>query len=293
VTADREIEIEDRQLRLTNLDRVLWPRAGFTKGDLIDYYLSLAPVLLPHLGLRPLTLGRWPRGVEGRGFAQTECRGHPAWMRTRQLRLRSGGTRNFCVVEDTASLVWIVNLCTIEFHAYPFTFDSPDEPIVALLDLDPGPNAGLLQACWVALLLRDALNERDLSAYPKTTGAAGLHLHIPLGQPTPGERTRELARGLAAELASSHGDLVTDRPRAQREGKVLIDWLASDPRRSAVVPYSLRATERPSVSAPLLWSEVEDAVKRGDDRPLHFAPAEIETRIAAGFEWMPTTISPL
>jgi bifunctional non-homologous end joining protein LigD len=285
VSHNGAIEIDGRRLCLTHLDRVLWPRAEFTKGDLIDYYLSVAPALLPQLEGRPLTLGRWPRGLEGYGFAQMECRGHPRWMRTRPLRLRSGETRSCCVVEDAAALAWVANLCTIEFHVYPVRFERPDEPVVAVLDLDPGPNTGLLHACRVALLLREVLSERNLQAYPKTSGASGLHLHLPLDEPTPSDRTRELARGVATELAASHRDLVTKDPRAPREGKVLIDWLASDPRRSTVAPYSLRATDQPSVSTPIGWNEVETAVESGDDRGLHFDPADVEVRLARGRGW--------
>lgn len=285
MSANREVEIDGRRLRLTNLDRVLWPLTGFTKGDLVDYYLSVAPALLPHLEQRPLTLGRWPRGVDGGGFAQTECRGHPSWMRTRRLRLRSGGARNYCVVEDAASLAWVANLCTIEFHVYPFRFERPDEPVTLLFDLDPGPATGLLQACRVALLLRELLSERNLAAYAKTSGAAGLHLQIPLSEPNPGERTRELARRLAIELASSHGELATHDSRGSREGRVLIDWLASDPRRSAVAPYSLRATDRPSISTPVRWCEIEAALERADERILRFDPPEVEARVAGGIGW--------
>jgi bifunctional non-homologous end joining protein LigD len=134
-----DLEIEGRQLRLTNTDRVLWSRAGFTKGNLIDYYSAVAPALLPHLVNRPVTLVRWPHGVDARGFAQSECRGQPDWMRVAELRLRSGEVRRHCLIDDAASLVWVANLAAIELHTYQFPFEHPNQPTAALLDLDPGP----------------------------------------------------------------------------------------------------------------------------------------------------------
>jgi bifunctional non-homologous end joining protein LigD len=280
VSASREVELQGRRLRLTNLERVLWPRAGFTKRELIEYYLSVAPVLLPHLRRRPLTLGRWPRGIEGRGFAMTECRGRPEWLRTRPLRLRDGRVRHYCAVEDEPSLAWVANLGTIELHAYHFDAERPDEPTLVALDLDPGPGAGLLDACRVALLLRERLEDLGLEGCPKTSGGAGVHVYIPLGAPHPAERTRELARGLAATLAADRSDLVTDDPRAPaRRGRVLVDWLQSEPRRSTVAPYSLRATDLPVVSTPVEWSELEAAVQSGDPGSLRFGPSEVLRRV--------------
>jgi bifunctional non-homologous end joining protein LigD len=259
---------------------VLWPRAGFTKGQLIDYYLSVAPVLLPHLRGRPLTLGRWPRGVEERGFAMTECRGRPEWLRTRPLRLRDGRVRNYCAVEDVPSLAWVANLGTIELHAYHFDAERPDEPTLVALDLDPGPGAGLLEACRAALLLRELLDDLGLAGCPKTSAGAGIHVYVPLGLPHPAERTRELARGLAATLAAERSDLITDDPRVPaRRGRVLVDWLQSEPRRSTVAPYSLRATDLPAVSTPVEWSELGAAVRSGDAGSLRFGPTDVLRRV--------------
>jgi bifunctional non-homologous end joining protein LigD len=280
VSASRQLEIEGRRLRLTNLDRVLWPKVGFTKGELLDYYLSVAPVLLPHLRGRPLTLGRWPQGVDGRGFAQTECRGRPEWLPTRPLRLRDGTLRNYCVAENLPSLAWVVNLGTIELHTYQFHGERPDEPTAVALDLDPGPGAGLLAACEVALELRDLLEGLGLAASVKTSGGRGLHVYVPLGTPHPRERTRGLARRLAATLAGERGDLVTDDPRPPaRRGRVLVDWLQSEPRRSMVAPYSLRAADRPAVSTPLDWGELRAALERRNSDALRFGPADVLKRV--------------
>lgn len=280
-TDDAELELDGRRLRLTSLDRVLWPATGFTKGAMIDYYRAVAPVLLPHLSGRPLTLGRWPQGVEARGFAQMECRGHPAWMRTAPLPLRTGEIRNFCVVDDSASLVWVANLGTIELHTYQFAPERPDEPTALALDLDPGPGAGLLGACRVALLLRASLAARGLAGWAKTSGASGLHIYVPLGSPHANERVRTFARQLAEELSAAHGSTITNDARAgARRGKVLVDWLQSDPRRSTVAPYSLRATDRPAVSTPLAWDELERVVNGGDASTLRFGPMEVLERIS-------------
>jgi bifunctional non-homologous end joining protein LigD len=282
MTADRELLLDGRSVRLTSLDRVLWPRTGFTKGDLVDYYLAVASVLLPHLAGRPLTLGRWPQGVEGRGFAQTECRGRPDWLRTLPLRLRDGTVRNYCLVDDTPSLAWVANLAAIELHTYHFQAGRPDEPDVVVLDLDPGPGSGLVDACRVGLLVREQLEGLGLPAFAKTSGGLGLHVYAPLEEPRPGEWTRELARGVAARLATSHADTVTSEQRpAARRRRVLVDWLQSEPRRSTVAPYSLRAGDVPRVSMPVEWQEVEQAVASGDPSPLRFAPGDALHRVEA------------
>jgi bifunctional non-homologous end joining protein LigD len=279
-SAARVVELEGRRLRLTSLDRVLWPRTGFTKGDLIDYYLAVAPVLLPHLADRPLTLGRWPQGVEGRGFAQMECRGRPDWLPTMPLRLRSGEVRNHCLVRDVPSLAWVANLGTIELHTYQFRAGRPDEPTALVLDLDPGPGAGLPEACRVALLLRERIEEEGMRACAKTSGGLGMHVFVPLDAPPPGAPARELARVLATRLANERPDLVTadQRPRERRR-RVLVDWLQNEPRRSTVAPYSLRATDAPRVSTPVDWSEVETAAEEGDATRLRLGPAEVLARV--------------
>ena len=237
-------------------------------------------MLLPHLAGRPLTLGRWPQGVEGPGFAQTECRGRPEWLRTLSLRLRTGQFRNYCVVEDAPSLAWVANLGTIELHTYQFRGDRPDQPTAVTLDLDPGPGAGLLEACRVALLIRALIQQEGMAACVKTSGGLGLHVLVPLGEPQPGARTRTLARGLATRLATERGNLVTaDQHPRERRGRVLVDWLQSEPRRSTVAPYSLRATDVPAVSTPLDWTEVEGAVEAGDPGALRFGPDDVLRRV--------------
>ena len=255
-----------RAVELTSLDRVLFPAARFTKGDLVDYYRRVAPVLLPHLADRPLTLGRFPAGIDGRGFATTECRGRPEWMRTAEVRLRSGEIRNHCVVDDLPSLLWVANLGTVELHAFPTGL---------VVDLDPGPGAGLVHCARVALRLRDMLAAERLQAFAKTTGSLGVHVHAPLEL----ERAAGVARSLAKQLAREDPDAVTEsRDPAARSGRVLVDWLQSNPRVLTIVPYSLRATDHPRVAAPVTWDELEAAVADEQSEALQFSPREVIDR---------------
>jgi bifunctional non-homologous end joining protein LigD len=258
--------------RLTNLDRVLWPATGFTKGDLIAYYGAVAPALVPHLRGRALTLARFPDGVEGKGFAQMECRGHPDWMAVLALRLRTGATRTYCVVDDLDSLLWVANLNAIELHPYMTRAHRPDEPSGVTLDLDPGPGAGLPECCDVALDVRERVDRAGLQAVVKTSGASGLHVFVPVGEGHTFGQTRAVARELAAELVAARPDAVVDDVApALRPKRVFVDWMQNMPRRSTVAPYSLRAMPRPSVSTPLTWAEVEkrpDALSFGPDAVL-------------------------
>src|SRR5919204_1926476 len=217
------IEIEGRSVEVTSLDKVLWPRAGFTKRRLLGYYLAVAPALLPHLAGRALTLGRWPGGVDARGFAQTECRGRPEWMRTAEVRLRGGELRRQCMVEDLPSLLWVANQNAIELHAPLHRAASADRPTHALLDLDPGPGAGLLDCCRVALEFRAKLEARGLTGWAKTTGSAGLHVHVELGEAMPYAEVRRLVAEVAGELADEKPSRVASSQRLDdRRRRVLV-----------------------------------------------------------------------
>jgi len=252
------VEVEGRQVALSSLDKVLWPETGFTKRQLLDYYERIAPVLLPHLRERPLTLGRFPDGVEGPGFAQNECRGRPAWVATQPIPLKSGVVRHYCLVNDLPSLLWVANLGTIELHPYLAPGARRDHPLALVLDLDPAPPAGLAECRSVALRARDALAAVGLRCFAKTSGAAGLHVFAPLDGNARFSDTKAFARRLAETLEQEMPELVvTTQSRAARGGKVLVDWLQNDPMRSTVAPFSLRATRRPQVSTPVAWAEVE------------------------------------
>ena len=237
--------------QLTNVDRVLWPAAGFTKGDMLDYYRAIAPVMLPHLAGRPLTLRRFPEGVEGPHWYQTNCRGAP---RVVEIPGRRGGVFSMCVVDDVRSLLWVVNLGAVELHPHPVSADDPGRSTLLVFDLDPGDGAGLRECCEVALLLRDRLPGKPVV---KWSGSLGLHVYVPI-DPAPDTETKAFARALAEELAVERPDLVVAQARrAMRAGRVFVDWLQNDATRSTVAPYSLRAAPWPLVSAPLTWAEVE------------------------------------
>jgi bifunctional non-homologous end joining protein LigD len=263
---------------LTSLDRVLWPATGFTKGDMLAYYEAIAPALLPHIAGRPLTLGRFPGGVDGPGFATTECRGRPDWVRTARVPLRSGEVREQCVVDDLPSLLWVVNLGSIELHAFPSGAGRLDEPAFVVLDLDPGPGTGVAECCRVALWLREAL--AGVEGVCKTSGGLGLHVYVPLASGHSFDAAKAFARSLAARLAGERPDAVTDRrDLSRRAGRVLIDWVPNSPRALTVTPYSLRAADTPSVSTPVDWEEVEAAAD--GDAEMRFGPQDVVERVGA------------
>lgn len=254
------IELEGRRLRLTNLDKVLWPEAQRTKAWLIEYYTRVAPVLLPHLEGRPLTMRRFPDGVGGISWHQNECRGEPEWFHVLETPGKGGRILRFCVVDDLSSLVWVANTGTLELHPFQWTVDAPRRPTTLVFDLDPGPPAGLEECARVAVLLRDVLGELGLVAFPKTSGSLGLHLHVPLGTPHDGEHVKRFARTVAEALAQAHPDtVIAEIDKSRRAGKVFLDWLQNDPTRQTVAPYSLRGLAWPTVATPVTWDEVERA----------------------------------
>lgn len=270
--SSQEVDVGGRRLRISTLDRVLYPAAGFTKAHVLDYYARVAPALVPHLAGRPVTLLRCPEGVEAACWYQTQCRGAPEWLRTQTVPGRTGDPQSYCVIDDLPGLVWAANLGALELHPLPVRVDALDEPTALVLDLDPGPPAGLAECCRVALLLRDAL--APLECAVKTSGSLGLHVVVPLGPGASFSETKAAARALAETLAARRPDLAVARQaRTLRAGKVLVDWAQNDRVRSIVAPYSLRALPVPTVSAPLGWEEVE----RGEAGP--FAPAEVVERL--------------
>jgi bifunctional non-homologous end joining protein LigD len=257
------VEVDGRRLVLSNLDKVLWPANGATKKDLIRYYADVGPVLLPHLAGRPLTVRRFPDGVEGVSWHQNECRGEPEWFPVFETTGRGGRPLRFCMVDGLAALVWLANQAAIELHPFLWRVDAPRQPEAIVFDLDPGPPAGTFEAARVALRLRGLLSELGLEAFVNSSGSLGLHVRVPLAQPG---STKDLARRIAQTLASRHPDaIVAEMRRGARVGKVYVDWLQNDPTRQTVAPYSLRGVPWPTVAAPLTWDEVAEAV--ADERP--------------------------
>jgi bifunctional non-homologous end joining protein LigD len=273
------VTVEGRDVRLTNLDRVLWPAQGLTKGWLLQTYVALAPVLVPHLRGHPLTMWRYPEGVDHKGWWQNECRGAPDWVHEYAYTGKDGREHHHCVVDDVPSLLWLVNLGTIEIHPFPFTRDADASPRWLVFDLDPGEPAGVREACAVAVTLREVLRAQGLQAFAKTSGAKGMHVFVPVNGASTFDQTKTFARSVARALASEMGELVVDRQaRSIRAGKVLVDWLQNDRFRSTVAPYSLRAIDPPGVSTPVSWDEVV-AAATGDASPLSFSVEEVLGRI--------------
>jgi bifunctional non-homologous end joining protein LigD len=290
-----EVEVEGRRLSLSNLDKVMYPTTGFTKGQLIDYYTRVAPVLLPHLRDRPLTLKRYPNGVEGQYFYEKQCPSHrPDWVRSEPVDLRSK-TINFCVCDDLPTLVWLANLADLELHPSLSKVPEVERPTVMAFDLDPGPPAGIAECCEVALILRDALDRIGLESFPKTSGSKGLQVYVPLNVDGVDydHGTKTLSQALARHLEAEHPKLIVSSQKKElRKGRVLIDWSQNDEHKTTVSVYSLRARERPTVSTPLDWGEVEggdpdalvfeagDVLERVEERGDLFAPvAELEQRL--------------
>jgi bifunctional non-homologous end joining protein LigD len=283
------VEVEGRKLGLSNLDKVLYPETGTTKGEVIDYYTRIAPVLLPYLADRPLTRKRWPDGVEAESFFEKNApRGTPEWVRTVTLP-SPGSTRNretvtYVVCDELPTLVWLANLAVLELHVPQWRVDGdqPQNPDRLVLDLDPGAPATFIECCQVALLLAEALADDGLLAYPKTSGSKGLQMYVALDGKAPVDDVHGYARRLAERLEIEHRDLVISRmEKRARAGKVLVDWSQNNAAKTTVAPYSLRGRERPTISAPVTWEEVERTArsKARTRLPLRFDYAETLARV--------------
>ncbi len=277
-----EVEVEGRRLRLSNRDKVLYRQAGFTKGQLIDYYARIAPVLLPHLRGRPLTLKRYPDGVEGQFFYEKQCPAHrPEWVRTHPVYSRRNGRDiNFCLAEDLATLVWLGNLADIELHTSMSLAAEIDRPTMMVFDLDPGPPATIVECSRVALWLRELFDPLSLESFPKTSGSKGMQVYVPLNTPVTYDDTKPFAKAVAELAEKQHPDLVVSRMTKElRAGKVLVDWSQNDEHKTTVCVYSLRARERPTASTPLRWTEVERCAETGDPDLLSFDHADVLGRV--------------
>jgi bifunctional non-homologous end joining protein LigD len=278
-----EVTVQGRTLRLTNLDKVLYPHTGFTKGDLIGYYAAIAPVLLPHLHDRPLTLKRYPDGVQGEHFYEKQCPSHrPDWVQT--TAVWSGRTEreiDYCLCQDLPTLVWLGNLADLELHPSLSHARALERPSTLAFDLDPGPPAGIVRCCEVALDLRDMFAELGMCAFAKTSGLTGMQVYVPLNDDdVTYEQTKPFARAVADLLAQRRPRLVVSHMvKAARRGRVLIDWSQNDEHKTTVAVYSLRAGESPSVSTPVAWEEVAACRDAEDPALLEFAPIQALDRI--------------
>ena len=276
------VTVEGRRLKLTNLDKVLYPEAGFTKGDVLDYYARIAPVVLPHLRDRPLTLKRYPNGVEGKFFYEKNCPKHrPDWVQTASIWSRHRkDVIDFCLFQDLPTLLWAANLADLELHAPMALGSAIDRPTAMVFDLDPGPPADIVQCCDVALLLRGMFERLGLQSFAKTSGSKGLQLYVPLNGDATYDDTKSFARTVAELLERTQPELVVSRMTKEiRGGKVLVDWSQNDEHKTTVAVYSLRARPRPTVSTPVTWEEVERAHDARDATLLTFDHAEVLARI--------------
>ena len=271
-----EVEVEGRRLSLSNLDKVMYPETGFTKGQVIDYYTRVAPALLPHLRGRPLTLKRYPDGVGGAYFYEKQCPSHrPGWVDTAAIPAR-GKVIDFCLANDLPTLVWAANLADLELHPSLSLAQRVEQPTTMAFDLDPGPPATIVECCEVALRLRDVLDQLGLECFPKTSGSKGMQVYVPLNTETTYDETKPFARALAELLEKQQRGLVVSSMKKElRKGRVLIDWSQNDEHKTTVCVYSLRARDRPTVSTPLTWAEVE----AGDPERLAFEAEDVLERV--------------
>ncbi|MGZ5416871.1 MAG: non-homologous end-joining DNA ligase [Nocardioides sp.] len=260
------VEVDGRTLKISNLDKVLYPETGTTKGEVLHYYAQVAPVLLPHLADRAVTRIRWPNGTgQSQFFEKNLPPGAPSWLRSATVSSsgsRGGGeTITYPVIEDTAALTYLANLASLELHVHQWKFggnNQPKNPDRLVVDLDPGPGAGLHACCRVALLVREKLDALGLRCAPVTSGSKGLHLYAALPGDKNADEVRDLAQQVAQELTAEHSDLVLWRmTKTLRPGKVFLDWSQNTAAKTTISPYSLRGRERPYVAAPRTWAEVE------------------------------------
>lgn len=267
------VEIEGRELKLSNLEKVLYPSDGFNKGQLIDYYARISPYLLPHLKDRPLTMKRYPEGVGGFFFYEKNCpKYRPEWVQT--AKIWSHGNNKwmyYCMVQDLPTLVWAANLADIELHTSLSMGKKIEQPTMMVFDLDPGAPANMVQCCRVGLWVRDIFAKLGLEAFPKTSGSKGLQVYVPLNTPVTYQDTKPFAHELARLLERAYPELiVSDMKKALRVGKIFVDWSQNDQYKTTVCVYSLRAKERPTASTPVTWNEVERCFRKEDPELLVF-----------------------
>lgn len=285
MAAGRQVEIEGRELKLTNLDKVVYPKAGFTKGEMIDYYAKVAPAMIPHLSARAVTLRRFPEGVEDldAAFFEKRCPKHrPKWVKTARVEAGpNAGKIDFCVCDGLPTLIWMAQLAAVELHPSLSKSRAPKRPTVLAFDLDPGPPADIVDCCRVALRLRDMFGHFGVEAFPKTSGSKGMQVYVPLNRKDVSyDDTKPFAKGIAQLLEKQTPDeVVSKMKKVEREGKVFVDWSQNHQRKTTIAVYSLRAREHPTASTPVTWDEVEAAADSGDGSTLVFEADAVLDRI--------------
>jgi bifunctional non-homologous end joining protein LigD len=279
---DSTIEVQGKQLKLSNLEKVLYPATGFTKQQVIDYYVRIAPAMVPHLAGRALTRKRYPNGVDEEFFYEKNAPQHrPDWVKTAPIWSgRNRRTIHYILADDLATLVWLANLAAIELHPSLALAEDITCPTMMVFDLDPGPPANIVQCCQVGLWLREIFEHFKLQSFPKTSGSKGLQIYVPLNTPTNYESTKTFSHALAQLLEHDHPALVVSEMKKQvRTGKIFVDWSQNDEHKTTVAVYSLRAREHPTVSTPVTWEEVERALKKKDVNLLVFEAKQVVARV--------------
>jgi bifunctional non-homologous end joining protein LigD len=279
------VEVDGRELKLTNLDKVLYPKAGFSKGEVVDYYAKVADAMVPHLKGRAVTLRRFPEGVEDldSAFFEKRCPKHrPKWVKTTNVRAGpNAGNIDFCVCDGRPTLVWMAQLAAIELHPSLSLGRAPTRPTVLAFDLDPGPPADVVDCCRVALRLRDMFGHFGVQSFPKTSGSKGMQVYVPLNRKDVNyDVTKPFAKAIAQLLEKQTPDLVVSKmKKVERGGKIFVDWSQNHRSKTTIAVYSLRARERPTVSTPVTWDEVEAAADSGDGSSLVFEAGDVLERI--------------
>jgi len=278
----QSLDVHGTKVEVTNLDKIFYPKAGFTKGDVIDYYVRISSVLLPHLKNRPITLKRYPDGVEGIFFYEKQCPAHrPKWVKTTKVAKSEGGQINYCVINDLPSLVWAANLADLELHTFLHKGPAILRPTAIAFDLDPGPPADIVLCCEVALWLKGLFAALEMASFAKTSGSKGLQVYIPINSATTTyDKTKAFSHAIAELLESQRPELVVSKmQKSLRSGKVFVDWSQNDDHKTTVNVYSLRAKDYPTVSTPVSWEEVESVVRKRDAKQLSFEAKEVLRRV--------------
>ncbi len=271
-----------KRVELSNLQKVLYPETGFTKGQVVDYYLRIAPYMLPHLKNRPLTLKRYPNGVNEMFFYEKRCPAHrPAWVTTGKVWSEGNNDYiSYCVVNDAATIVWLANLACLEMHTLLSRLPKVEVPTSMVFDLDPGPPADILDSIRVGLMMRDMLSRVGLQSFAKTSGSKGLHLWVPLNTTVTFDQTKHFAHAIALLMEREHPkEVLSMMSKAQRKGKVFIDWSQNDDHKTTACVYTLRAKPQPTVSTPVTWDELESALKKRDPARVSFTADQTLKRV--------------
>jgi len=275
-------EVAGKRLTLSNLGKDLYPSYGFTKADILEYYRRISPYILPHLKGRALTLKRYPEGVEKEFFFEKRCPSYrPSWVKTAEIPQKDGERMTVCLVNDLNTLVWVENLASLELHVPLARADSPETPDSVVFDLDPGDQADILDCARVALILRELLSPLKLESFVKTSGQKGLHVYVPLNRKEATfEDTKKFSKAVAEVLQHNYRDLVTAKmAKVERKKKVFINWSQNDASKTMVCVYSLRAREKPFVSCPLSWEELENLARRGAPEKLQVLHSAAISRV--------------